>query len=297
MLCPVCGASGDSSQLICPACGVELCPQCDRVVRVSDGRCRACGQALDPHQYLRARTRVPNVAAHTVPQEAPPPREAAAPDIPQSVTSSQTITSTPGSLRSSQHESGSSPAIVVAPLTHVVRRPRWALGAVAAVILCGALGFAVLRSDRTAATPVVAPGSAAPSVDEAIDLANQKKYDAAINAFLAMKKRGGDTAVIEANLCAVYLQDGRRVDAVGACNAAIALDGRSWLAHYNMACARALDGQTAQAVASLGDAFRFVEQDRSAPLTRRQLAEQARHDQMLASLRHVGAFIELVRSD
>jgi hypothetical protein len=96
-----------------------------------------------------------------------------------------------------------------------------------------------------------------------------------------------------ANLCAAYLRLNRRADATSACEGAVRTGPRNWLAHYNLATLRVVEGRTDEAVAELQKSVDLVSEGRARGMTRAELTKQMKTDVALTALRPLAAFSKL----
>ena len=101
-------------------------------------------------------------------------------------------------------------------------------------------------------------------------------------------------AMVWANLAAACIKLNRLVRAQSACERAIALDSRNWLAHYNLGAIHAAKGDKEPAVFELSETLRLIEEDRSEQVKKRQIAAQMRADESFDSLRTDQRFQQLL---
>lgn len=84
-------------------------------------------------------------------------------------------------------------------------------------------------------------------------------------------------------------------DAAAACERSEQLSADNWLAHYNLACVRAKQGNVAAALGELGQALKSVGTLSSGSITRATLVSHMETDAMLAPVRNDPRFREMAQ--
>jgi tetratricopeptide (TPR) repeat protein len=123
--------------------------------------------------------------------------------------------------------------------------------------------------------------------------ASQGHYQQAVEEFQRSVKLN-DNAIVWANLAAAYIKMNNLQEAQPACERAISLDPRNWLAHYNLGALYASKGNKDAAVFELSEALRFINEDQAQRILKGQLTQQIRVDDSFDSLRTDPRFQQLL---
>ena len=97
-----------------------------------------------------------------------------------------------------------------------------------------------------------------------------------------------------ANLAAACIKLNNLTRAQSACERAIDLNSRNWLAHYNLGAIHAAKGDRGPALFELSETLRLVEQDHSGQIKKEQIAGQIRSDESFDTLRTDERFRQLI---
>jgi tetratricopeptide (TPR) repeat protein len=137
-------------------------------------------------------------------------------------------------------------------------------------------------------------GQAASFSKRGLLYAAQGHYAQAVEEFQHSLKLNDNNALVWANLAAAYIKTNALQAAQSACERAIALDSRNWLAHYNLGALYAGKGNKDAAVFELSEALRFINEDQAQQILKGQVTEQLRADNSFDSLRADPRFRELL---
>lgn len=124
--------------------------------------------------------------------------------------------------------------------------------------------------------------------------AAQGEYKQAIEEFHQSLKINDGNALVLANLAAAYIKLNNLQAAQPACERAISLDPRNWLAHYNLGALYAGKGNKDAAVSELSEALRFINEDQAQRILKGQVTQQIRVDDSFDSLRTYPRFQQLL---
>jgi tetratricopeptide (TPR) repeat protein len=126
---------------------------------------------------------------------------------------------------------------------------------------------------------------AAPFTRRGLLCASRQDYELAAKQFKQSLEAYDGNAAVWANLAAAYLKLNDLEGARSACDKALRLDSRTWLAHYNLGVIHAEQGNRDAAVSELAEALRLIDADRAQLVTKRQVEDLMRSDGSLERLR------------
>lgn len=125
----------------------------------------------------------------------------------------------------------------------------------------------------------------------------EAKYQAAIDELQRARDEDDDNAWILANLGAAYIEVGRLGDALSACQKALEVDPKCWLARYNLGSLYAVRGERDLAISELSNALRLLEEDKLQRFSKSEIIAQMKTDRTLASIRKDPRFRQLLSQE
>lgn len=123
--------------------------------------------------------------------------------------------------------------------------------------------------------------------------ASQQNYEQAAKEFKRSVEIDPEYAPAWANLCSAHLSLNREQEAQAACEQALAVDAKNWLARYNLGSLYARKGDRDRAFRELAETLRLVSEDTSQRVTRAEILNHIKTDPMLSSLRNDARFAQL----